>query len=607
MATRERTASGFIALLRRECDLGFLRSLLAALLVGMAGSLLAGLAPLALKALIDAMASRPALGAVTLGPGAAYLGALTGARLMNELRPLWSARAEQRLQARLTERLFAHALALPLALHRARRPGELVHTVHQAAAGVQLILASLISGFVPVAVELTTVVLVLAHLGLPWLVGVFAATASAYLALHASGIARLRLRARAVTAASGQLHARLTEGLLNAETLKVFTAESQAQAGLAAATHAQQAAWHALHGWRAVIGLAATTIVALSVTASLAIAGQAVAEGPLSIGGFVLVTVYMLQIVRPLEMLGNAARNISQGLEFIGPMLALLDQTPEGNPGTADHGAALPGASRPNPVQALGPQVSFRAVSFAYETGQPLLQGLNLDIAAGRSLALVGASGSGKSSLVRLLLRLWSPSAGQVLLDGVDIATLPLRQLRQQIGLVPQDIALLDDSIAANIALGQEGVTRADIEQAARAAALHAFVCTLPQGYDTRVGERGLGLSGGERQRVAIARALLRRPRLLVLDEATSMLDAVTESAVLAQLRRAAAGCTVITIAHRLSAAASADEIAVMHQGRLVERGTHQALLSAQGRYAQLWGTYSACGPRGPRTPGCRH
>jgi ATP-binding cassette subfamily B protein len=588
MAQPQRTVAALLALIRRECDRAFLHRLLAALLGGVAGSLLAGLAPLALKAVIDTLASRPGLSGGTLGAGTAYLGALVGARLMNELRPLWAARAEQHLQARLTERLFAHALSLPLAQHRARRPGELVHTVHQATAGVQLILASLISSLVPVVVELTTVVLVLAHLGLPWLVAVFAVTATAFLALQASGMPRLRQRARAVTAASGRLHTRLTEGLLNVETLKIFTAEPQAQAGLAAATQAQQAAWHALHGWRVRIGIAAVGLVALSVAASLAIAAQAVAQGSLSLGGFVLVTVYMLQIVRPLEMLGNAARNIAQGLEFVRPMLAVLAEPPE-----PLAGAGEPSAPRPAPGQsrgqARGPRVSFRSVSFAYPGCPPLLQGLNLDIAAGQRLAIVGASGSGKSSLVRLLLRLWSPTAGQVLLDGVDIAELPLPALRRQIGLVPQDISLLDDSIAANIALGVEGATPAEIEEAARCAELHACVATLPQGYDTRVGERGLALSGGERQRVAIARALLRRPRVLLLDEATSMLDAATESAVLAQLQHAAAGCTVITIAHRLSAAACADEIVVMHQGRLVERGTHQALLAAGGRYARLW------------------
>lgn len=588
MAPPRRTAAAFAALLRQECDGRFLRSLGAALLAGVLGSLLAALAPLALKTVIDTLAARPGLGLGLLGAGAAYLAALVGARLMNELRPLWAGRAEQHLQARLTQRLFAHGLALPLARHRARRPSELVHTVHQAAAGVQLILASLVSSLLPVVVELATVVLVLAHLGLPWLVAVFAVTAAAFVALQASGMAQLRLRARAVTAASGRQHARLTEGLLNAETLKTFAAEPQVQAGLAAATRAQQAAWHALHGWRARIGMAAVGLVALSVAASLTLAAQAVAQGSLSLGGFVLVTVYMLQIVRPLEMLGNAARNIAQGLEFVRPMLALLAEAPEPLAGPGDPSAPRPaqGQSR---GQSRGPQVSFRSVSFAYPGCPPLLQGLNLDIAAGQRLAIVGASGSGKSSLVRLLLRLWAPTAGQVLLDGVDIAELPLPALRRQIGLVPQDISLLDDSIAANIALGVEGATPAEIEEAARCAELHACVATLPQGYDTRVGERGLALSGGERQRVAIARALLRRPRLLLLDEATSMLDAATESAVLAQLRHAETGCTVITIAHRLSAAACADEIVVMHQGRPVERGTHQALLAAGGRYARLW------------------
>jgi ABC-type multidrug transport system fused ATPase/permease subunit len=273
--------------------------------------------------------------------------------------------------------------------------------------------------------------------------------------------------------------------------------------------------------------------------------------------------------------------------------------------------------ARPPPACNDGMQgsVSFQDVCFAYDGRKPILRDLALEVGPARTIAVVGASGSGKSSLVRLLLRLYRPQSGRILLDGRAIDTLHAGNLRSRIGVVPQDTALFHDTIARNIALGRPTASRAEIEQAARLAELHDFVAALPGGYDTVVGERGLQLSGGERQRIAIARALLKRPGVFVFDEATSMLDSRTEAAILRNLGAVTAGCATIVIAHRLSTVMHADEIVVLHDGRIAERGTHGQLLERPGRYAAMWrqqtarvkdgGLAAAQGPTCRAPPSC--
>lgn len=602
-----------LRLLLGEADLGVRARLAGAMLLVIAGALLTALAPLALKALVDALAASAAqatpttpmaptaptsLPPSTLALGGVYLLALCGGRLLAELRLLLTNTGEQSLSARLGRRFFGHVLALPLAFHVGRHTGALVQGMRLSTAGCQLLVVTLVNGVAPVLVEVVAVLAVLLHLEQPALVLSFAASAVAYLSVCGIGALRLQARARAVSEASLGSQATLADSLINVETIKCFNAECGSCAQFAAASGELEACWAQLHRQRARAGLAVTATFAVSMAASLAIAAHALGRGTLSIGGFVLVTVYLLQLVRPLEMLGAAARDVAQALEFVRPLLEVLRLPTE---------AAMPGVPPPPnaavhleaPLPRTGARatlpvpgdagLSLRGVHLAYAGGPAVLQGLDLDIAAGRTVAIVGASGSGKTSIVRLLLRLYAPQSGRILLGGSPIDALPVGELRAAIGLVPQDTVLFNASIAVNIGIGRPGAQRREIEEAARQAQLHDFIMSLPCGYDTRVGERGLKLSGGERQRVAIARAVLKRPRIYVFDEATSMLDSQTEAVLLQDLKQVCRGCTTVIVAHRLSTVQHAEEIVVLDKGRVAERGSHAALCAAGGSYARLW------------------
>jgi ABC-type transport system involved in Fe-S cluster assembly fused permease/ATPase subunit len=592
-----------LRLLRSEADRTVAWNLAAAMLLVVTGGLLAALAPLALKGMVDAVAGaqhdvRQAPSSSALVLGAAYLLAICGGRLLTELRPLLTGAAEQRLDARLTQRFFRHMLGLPLAYHLGRQTGALAHSLVLATTGCQLVIAHLVNSVVPVLVELVTVTVVLAHLNQPALVATFAVTAIVYLLVFAAGSFRLTERSHAVSSASLNAHATLTDSLLNCEAIKCFVAEPAARQRLASTTEELETRWLQLHRLRVCIGLAVAATFTVSVATSLLLAADAVTQGTLTIGGFVLANVYMLQVVRPLEVLGFAARDVSQALGFIRPLLEVLREPTEVSsqeamsppaPPPSTESVRTPSVRSATALRQGSPGVQFQGVQFGYDDARPVLKGLDLDIAAGRSLAIVGASGSGKSSLVRLLLRLYEPQAGHILLDQRPIKGLPAGELRAMIGLVPQDTILFNDTLANNIGLGKPGAPRSEIEQAARRAQLHDFVASLPAGYGTLVGERGLKLSGGERQRVAIARALLKRPRIFVFDEATSMLDSQTEAAILRDLQTVSDGCTTITIAHRLSTVLHADDIVVLDKGQVRERGRHAALIAQGGLYARLW------------------
>lgn len=582
--------------------------LLLALVLVAAGGLLAGLAPLALKTLIDEVSV--AQGALVPPAGdsrtvlllvGCYIAALAGARLFYALRPLPAGVAEQRLCANLAGSGFDRLLGLPLTSQLKQPPGASVHALDQAAAGCRILMAHLTGSIVPVAVELCTVVGVLIHIGQPDIVAAFGGCTLAYLSLQAAAAPRTAGRARAVAESAQAVRGSMTEGLSHPENVIGLGAEHATRLRLDASLGRLERCWRALYGEHARLGIANATCIAVCATVLQALALRGLETRSITSGEFVLINVYLLQILRPLETLGLALRDMAQALGFMHPLLQMI--TPGGAPRRSRHerpASRVPQDPTPAPPEPSGspasaamsskaPAIHFRGVRFGYDASRPVLTNVDLDIRPGSLTGVVGTSGSGKSSLVRLVLRLVEPQAGDLLLDDMPLAAMSPHQLRSTTGVVFQDSLLIDDTISANIAFGCPGATRSDIETAARRAQLHQRICSMPEGYDTRVGDRALLLSGGERQRLAIARALVRRPRLLLLDEATSMLDTVVEAALLQDLLDAEAPCTTILVAHRLSSLRLAHRIAVLEGGCVVECDDHASLLARGGVYARLW------------------
>lgn len=598
----------FLRLVCDEADAALWRRLAAILVLAVSGSMVAALAPLALKHLVDSLrlGSGPGIAegvpsAVphVLGLGAAYVLALVAGRVLAECRLLLAAHTEQRLKAQLSRRYFTQLLSLPLGFHTDRSSGALAHGLVQATSACQLGFNSLLQ-CIPVVTETLTVLFVLIHLDQPALAAIMAISALAYGLVFARGALQMRTYGRDVAAASQQLHGHLADSLLNIEAIKCFNAAPTLRQRFAIATVELQQRWSGLSAHRARTGLAVGAVFAFSVGSTLWMSASAVAAGSLSIGGFVLATVYMLQMVRPLELLGMAVRDLAQAIEFARPLLEVMRQRPEDSRRTltnlteaGDSTVAAEGDSDP-------PELRFQDVHLAFGPARAALRGLTVLVPAGHTVAIVGASGAGKSSVARLLMGLYQHTSGSVLWNGLPLQRMGLETLRSRIAIVTQDTGLLAGTIADNIALGRPDASRAEIEAAARQASLHALVASMPQGYDTPVGERGLRLSGGERQRIAIARAILVRPQVYVFDEATSMLDAATEAAVLDAIRFFSAGCTTLFITHRLAAARQADWIVVLEAGQAIEQGRHAELLARGGAYLKLWRTQRRSHPASP-------
>ncbi len=558
--------------------------------VVVASGTLAALTPLALKVLIDALAALHTSKAIVhaspvLPAGLAYLLTLVAGRVLADIRPQLNGLINQRLHSRLSQRFFDHVLRLPMGYLLRRKSGELLHSLDLASGGAQLVISHLVGSLLPVLVELFVMTTVLIHLAQPALVGVFVVASGVYLVIFSFGARLMTGTSRDVAKSSLESHGQLNAGLSHVETLRYFAAEEQASRRFRTASALLEQRWQRLHRLVALIALAATATFSISTAICLCIGVGAVADAKMTVGGFVLTSVYMLQMVRPLESLGTAARDLSRALGYLHPFLDLLRQ-----PLAADmlRDAAVTTGTASGHKRA--PSVRLENVHFGYDADRPVIRGVDLDVPAGRTTAIVGRSGSGKSSLARLLMGLYVPQQGRILLDGRAIDSIAAAELRGSlVGLVPQETALLHETIAGNIALGMPDATPEAIRVAAHGAQLQDLIESLPAGLDTPVGERGMQLSGGERQRVGIARALLRRPGLYILDEPTSMLDSKTERDIQKTLRTISADATKIIIAHRLSTIVDADEIVVLDDGRIRERGRHQALLEENGLYAMMW------------------
>jgi ATP-binding cassette subfamily B protein len=375
-----------------------------------------------------------------------------------------------------------------------------------------------------------------------------------------------------------EANTKAVDSLLNYETVKYFGNEGHEARRYDESLTRYESAYVRSETTLNMLNAGQATIMAVGLTITMLLAGRGIADGSMSIGDLVMVNTYLIQLYQPLNILGFAYREIKQGLTDMEQMFALLDVPAE----VRD----APGAV---PLSLTQGEIRFEDVRFGYRPDREILKGISLIVPPGRMLAIVGPTGAGKSTISRLLFRFYDVTGGRVLVDGQDVRGITQQSLRAAIGVVPQDTVLFNDTIRYNIGYGRPGATDAEIENAARLAQVHDFVTRLPDGYATRVGERGLKLSGGEKQRVAIARTILKDPRLLILDEATSALDTRTEQEIQAALRDVARNRTTLVIAHRLSTVVEADEIIVLQEGAIAERGTHGALIAAGGLYADMW------------------
>ncbi|MBW4984546.1 ABC transporter ATP-binding protein/permease [Mameliella sp. CS4] len=509
------------------------------------------------------------------------------ARLMTvgfqQLRDAVFAKVGQRALRRLALETFTHIHRLSMRYHITRKTGGLSRIIERGVKGVEFLLRFLLFSIGPLMLELMLVAGVLFYLFDVWYLAVVVGVVALYVAFTFKVTEwRVKLR-REMNKQDTDANQKAIDSLLNFETVKYFGAEAREAARYDRAMQGYEQAAIKTATSLAMLNTGQSLIITSGLVAVMVMAAVGVQNGALTVGDFVMVNAYMIQITMPLNFLGTVYREIRQALVDMGEMFELLEQPRE----VSDK----PGAPK---LAVSGGVVEFAGVRFGYDPTRPILKGIDVRVGAGENVALVGPSGSGKSTIGRLLFRFYDVEGGAIRIDGQDLRDVTQDSLHAAIGVVPQDTVLFNDTIRYNIAYGRDGASEEEIVAAAKAAQIHSFIESLPEGYDTQVGERGLKLSGGEKQRVGIARTLLKDPPILLLDEATSALDTETEASIQDALRRAGEGRTVITIAHRLSTIADADRIVVLQDGEVVETGTHDALLTKGGRYAALWARQQA-------------
>nr|WP_244552453.1 ABC transporter ATP-binding protein/permease [Allosphingosinicella indica] len=569
----------FLPYLWPRHSVGLRVRLIAALVLVLAAKAVTLLMPFAYKGAIDRMTpgmEPAALLAIALV--VAYAGARFGGVLFDNIRNGIFESVGQDAARRLSVDVFRHLHALSLRFHLERRTGALTRIVERGTKSIDSMLYFLVFNIGPTVIELTAVCVIF-FVKFGW--GLVAGTL-AMVVIYVAFTRRVtewRLSVRKQwTEFDQRATQRAVDSLLNYETIKYFNAEEMERRRYDEAIERLTDANVKVETSLAALNIGQSLITNMMMAGAMGYTVWGWSRGLFTTGDVVLVNTLLMQLFRPLDMLGFVYREVRQGLVDMAAMFRLLD-TP----------AEIRDAPGARPLAVGAGEVRLEDVSFGYEPERQILKGIDIVIPAGSTLAVVGPSGAGKSTLARLLYRFYDPTGGRILIDGQDIAHVTQASLRGAIGIVPQDTVLFNDTIGYNIAYGREGADEAEVRAAAEGAAIAGFIESLPDGYDARVGERGLKLSGGEKQRVAIARTLLKNPPILILDEATSALDSRTEAEIQATLKGIERGRTSIVIAHRLSTIVDADQIVVLDGGRVVERGTHRELLVRRGLYTEMW------------------
>ena len=540
--------------------------------------------PFAYKAAVDRMsAGMDAAAGLIMALVIAYAGARFAGVLFDNVRNAIFERVGQDAARRLAESVFRHIHALSLRFHLERRTGALTKIVERGTKSIDMMLYFLLFNIAPTIIELVAICIIFGVKFGPGLVVATLMMVVSYIwftRVVTEWRAKLQ---REMNEVDNQAVARAVDSLLNYETVKYFNAEEREARRYGQAAQAFANAAVRNESSLAWLNIGQSLITNLMMAGAMAYTVWGWSRGDFTTGDVVFVNTFLAQLFRPLDMLGWVYRTIRQGLIDMEAMFGIID-TP----------AEVRDVAHASTLKVEAGHVRFENVHFGYDPEREILKGIDFEVKPGTMTAVVGPSGAGKSTLSRLLFRFYDPTGGRICIDGQDITRVTQASLRKALGIVPQDTVLFNDTIGYNIAYGKDGADQDDVESAARGAAIHDFILQLPDGYQSMVGERGLKLSGGEKQRVAIARTLLKDPPILVLDEATSALDSRTEAAIQETLGDVTARRTTIVIAHRLSTVVDADQIIVLDEGRVAERGTHAQLLRREGLYAEMWNRQQA-------------